>query len=286
MCSEDMFDTYFVMGTPIGEVSRAELQQVVLLANEPDKLVARFEEYLHQGRIRRLFDWLNDILEDLSEDGIFGLCYALIEVGDKLTENREGAYDIGADFQLNWLLFHSLSRIEDQGNRFNWFLEQVKQTGSLYTVVQHVIWNLPSKEEPRSQMLFDEQQLRILKDVCVRKIDFFAKSGELLHVRNFGVILVKWNEWADKQNKIAEFLYNATTTPEATLDLICGFLWEGQSHVFGDRVSKKEWKLDIKSLGSVVEITRITEILSSLRQKDKEALSEKQKLALELYFQK
>jgi len=56
ICAEDVFDVYFLLGTPKGDVSQAELQQIVAAANEPIKLLTIFGEIQQSGRIARLLE--------------------------------------------------------------------------------------------------------------------------------------------------------------------------------------------------------------------------------------
>ncbi|HEY4618302.1 MAG TPA: P-loop NTPase fold protein, partial [Flavobacterium sp.] len=259
ICSEDIFDIYFVMGVPIAEVSQMELREVISLSTEPDKLTNLFRKYLKEEKIGRLLDFLNDILGDLTNDGIFGLCSSLIEIGDQLVDVRHGVFEMGADFQLHWLIFHALNKIENQISRFNWFLEQISQSNSLYTVVQQVAWNLPSKEDPRFNSNFDEKQLELLKEASVQKIEVYAQNGSLLKTRNFAEILRLWNEWAIDKDNFARFVDKTISSPESAIDFVEGFVFEGFSHTFGDYASRKELRFNFSSMSSLADVNKLRE---------------------------
>ena len=180
VCSEDVFDTYFVLNVPMGEISKGELQQFVEIANQSDQLISLFRQYKEQGRIARLHEWLNDVLDELSEDGILEFCHALIEFGDELADIRKSIFDSGTDIRMPWLISQALKRIKSPSSRFNWFLKEVNSSSSLFTVTQQVSWNVPSKEDLIPDPIFDKQQLEKLTQACVKKIEDDSQNGRLL----------------------------------------------------------------------------------------------------------
>jgi hypothetical protein len=66
------------------------------------------------------------------------------------------------------------------------------------------------------------------------------------------------------------------------LEFLEGLLWERESHIVGNYVSKKEMQLDLKSLKEFVDTEKLKKMLSKLTEVDKDKLSEKQQLALQL----
>lgn len=281
VCSEDIFDTYFVMGVPMGEVSQAELQHILSLAPQPNELIVLFRKYLKQDRILRLLDWLRDIIGDLSEEGVWGLCHALIAIGDELAETRKGNSVTGDDFQLHSLLFRALSRIQDKNQRFEWFLERINQSDALHTLVKQVVWNIPSKDE-RIGVLFDEEQLKALIEACVSKIAVFAYDGRLLSIGSFISLLKFWKDWANEKDIPQKFIEGLVATPNKAITFAESFVYEGVSHTFGDHVSRKHIGFDFETLKKLIDLEKLKNTLSSLTEKDKENLSEKQRFAIKM----
>ena len=286
ICSEDVFDIYFVLGVPMGEVSREELQQFITIADQPDQLINLLRTYKEQGRIARLLDWLNDIVEELSKEGILGLCQALLQFGDELANIQKGILGPGTDIQLPWIISQLLRRIEDPKSRFDWLLDQINKGNSFFTVIQQVSWHIPSQAEPIPDPIFDSQQLSILTNSCVKKISSYAKSGDLLKTKNLVYVLFRWKEWAKDAKAISSFINRTISSPNSALDFLTGFIWETGSYTFGDYVEKKEWDIDKKSLVALADIEKLTSSLLALHKNKESNLSEKEQLALKLFFEK
>jgi len=285
ICSEDVFDIYFVLGTPKGEVSQSELQQFINSANQPDEIIILLKDYEKNGKISRLLDWLDSILDELGDDGIFGFCQALMKFGDDLPRISKGISNADTDTQIALLIFRALKKIQKHEDRFQWTLEQIKDGPSLFTITQFVSWNLDEDGTVSSSALFNENQLDILKKTCVEKIETFASQGKLIKTKDISYILNRWKEWVSDEKKILEFVDNSIKTPKSALEFITSFVWESSSYTFGDHVEKRNWALDSKSLKAFVNIDKLTKIVSPLLEKDETKFSDKQQLALKLYFE-
>jgi predicted KAP-like P-loop ATPase len=286
ICSDDVFDTYFVLGVPVGEVSKEELQQLVAIADQPDQVIILLRAYKEQGRIARLLDWLSDIIEELSKESVLGLCQALIEFGDELANIRRGVIGPGTDIQLPWLISQLLRRVEDPTLRFDWFLNQINNGKSFFTVIQQVSWNVPSQSDHVPNPLFNDQEVSVLTNSCVKKITEHAKNGSLLKTKNLAYILFRWKEWTKDEKTISSFIEETIESPSSALDFLTGFVWEASSYTFGDYVEKKELDIDAKSLKALANTEKLSKTLSSLLEQKETEISEMGQLAIELFFEK
>jgi len=284
ICSDDVFDFYFVMGTPKDEVAKSELQQFVAVADQSDELITLLRKYKTDGRIGRLLDLLGDILDNLTDNNIFSFVQALLEFGDELPNINKGIVSASTDIQIASLIFRGLEKIKDNQLRYRWFLTQIKTSQSLYTVVEQVSWNLSDDGKPSERALFDEKQLVSLTKACVAKIAKSAISGKLLTTKNINYILYRWKEWSPDEKNIIKFMNTVIRTPDTALDLLAGLLWEGESHAFGNYVSKKERQLDLKTLREFADLEKLKKTLSKLVETDIEKLPESQQLAIQLFL--
>ncbi len=279
ICHESTFDFYFMLGIPLGEVSIGEVREIIYLANSSDDVYSKLMQYVAQGKITRLFDWLSDVYEELSPDGAIKLGGSLIEIGDSIEEPR-AAFDMGTDFRLQWLLYHTISRISDKQIRYKWFLEVLQGTESLYTAIQQVAWNVPNKNEERFVPLFDGEELGFLKNASVKKIKAFAANGKLLRARNLAEVLSWWIEWSENDKAYSNFINRVVASPQDAVHFLACFAFTGFSHTAGDYVSKKEWRLDYKRLKSLVDIGTIKRTVSLLSDEEIANLPERENFAL------
>jgi len=279
ICHEDMFDIYFVLGTPSGEVPITEVKKIISLANDSGDVISALRNYISQGKTSRLFDLLSDLYEELSENGVQVLGHSLLEVGDNIQEPR-AAFDLGSDFRLQWLLYHLLSKIQDANSRYEWFLHELMSSKSLHTPALQVAWNIPTKNDT-FQPVFDDIKLAALKEASVKKIQTFSTENGFLKQKNLSEILIWWKEWSLEGEDCLRYIDNVLENPQKTVLFVSGFVVEAFSHTFGDYVSKKEWRLNFETLKKLTDIEKVRNIISLLSKEEISNLSEKEKVAIE-----
>jgi GTPase SAR1 family protein len=281
ICAADMFDRYFILGIPKGEISHQELREIIDISNEPERLILLLRQYYEQERLVGLLTWLEDVLDRLNDKGILGLCETLFKFGDEIPDIHQGIYDFGTDLQIYRLIHIALPRITDKDMRCSWVFDQILNGPSIFTIIHYVSNEIPKKDGILNQdLLFDEECIKKLTVACAEKITVEAESGRLIQAKRLPYLLFRWREWSKDQELISSWVKKMTEDTISALEFLSGFLWQGSSYVFGDYVSTTELQIDIKSLKEFIDINELLKILSQLSENDLTQLSERNRIAM------
>ncbi|MDL1981278.1 MAG: AAA family ATPase [Deltaproteobacteria bacterium] len=83
ICSPDIFDTYFSLSLPKGEISQKELNAILSLGNDSDLFAEALLKLNEDGRIVRFLERLEDYTKtDIPEENIEPIITALMDTGD------------------------------------------------------------------------------------------------------------------------------------------------------------------------------------------------------------
>jgi predicted KAP-like P-loop ATPase len=267
ICSEDVFDVYFLLGTPKGDVSSAELEQITLQCEDPGTLLTTLEQFVKDERIVRLLDLLGDRIDGLTEAKALGLCEALIALGERLPDQRRSLFAIGTDLQISLLIHWAFKKV-NEAKRCEWFQKQIAEGSNLFMPVYVVAVDEPREDKQREDPLFSEECLAELKTTCLAKIAAFAQEGKLTSVKSLSFVLFRWREWAEDQQQLQQFIEHRVSTQDGFLDLVSAFLYKVRSQTAGDYVLKETWRLNLQNLAQFVPIDKLESLASSVTERD------------------
>jgi predicted KAP-like P-loop ATPase len=279
IAADDVFDVYFLLGTPKGDVSQAELRQIISVSEQPDKLVELVSKIVDGGRTARLLDMLIDLVDALSEEQVKGLCMLLIALGEALPEVRPSFFEPGTDLQIGILIYTLLQRIKAE-DRCAWFTEQITNGPGLYMPIFVLSQSEPNDEALPESRLFSEECIKELKAACIRKIETYASNEKLSSVKNFAFILFQWRDWATDTKPLREYIERLLASPVAALDLLVAFLSETRKQVIGEYVGTADWSINLKPMQDVVDPRNLEAALAPITEEQAAAKSERHRLAL------
>jgi len=294
ICSPDIFDIFFRLSLPKGEISQKEIATILSLGNNPDSFAEALLKLNEDGKIIRFLEHLEDYTRsDIPEENIEPIITVLMDIGDSFPEGDSGF--LGTDTPLRLLrLFDQLShRFDSHERRFNIFKRAMeKATRSLYTIVnevslqdqQHAKYDSKEIPEPEEKLTVNSEQLEELEKLACNKIESWAEDGRLAKHRHLSFILFRWKDWG-QQDKINSFVKNMIKNDDGLIDFITSFLSKSKSHVISDYVAKTHWRIHLKNIEEFVDLKevepRIRKIFSS---SDFEQFDDRKKLAISTFL--
>jgi len=282
ICSEDVFDFYFTLGTPKDEVSRAELDIIAQKANDPDQLLGIFQKLVDEGRFARMLDLISDIRGTLDHNHALGLCQALLIIGDEIPNESRSLLNLDLDFQLALELFYTLHHV-DQNERCRWFEEQIQTGRSLFTPV-YVVWHdTPQEGKQRESSLFSGDCYERLRRVCVEQIEIRARQRTLKDIKRLSLLMYRWREWTEHPEHIDDFVVFMISTPQNSLDLLVGFLDKANVQSMSDYVGQTEWYINAENLSGFVDLEKLHEITDPITEEAAKEISEQHWIALSAF---
>ena len=293
ICSPDIFEIFFRLSLPKGEISQRVIETILSLGNNPDSFTEALLILNENGRIIRFLERLEDYTSDIPEENIEPIISVLMDVGDLFPEGDSGLFRTDTPMRILRICYQLNHRFDDCEIRFNILKQAIqKATRSLHTLVHEVgvlgqeHGKFGSKESPtpKDKLTVNEEQLEKLEKLACDKIENWAKDGRLKKHEHLLSILFSWKEWGQKK-KIIVFINNMIKSDDGLIDFIAGFLSKSTSHGMSDYVGKTHWKIHIENVKEFVDLkeieSRIRNISSS---SDFEQLNDRKKLAIKTFL--
>lgn len=270
VCSPDVFDTFFRLSIPKGELSQKEIETIIGLSGEEQAFSESLMKLKEDGRIVRLLERLEDYTrEAIPLERIPPIVRVLMNIGDTFPEGKQGMFETDTPMRI-LRLFHQLSRrFEEQAKRFEILKDaMVNATGSIYTVVhevgvlgqQHGKWTSKKEPpEPGENRTVNTAQLEELEKIACDKIRASAAAGRLGEHPNLVSILYSWQRWCpDGGDAVSKFVKTLAATNDGLINLIQAFVGKSYSQGMGDYVGRVNWRINLKSVSDFITVDELS----------------------------
>lgn len=197
ICSYDVFDRYFILGIPYGDVSHSELQRVLDTAGNRGELVAALRAFSEQGRLATLLDRLDSYKEKVDIKYAETFVAALFDIGDELPERPVDFFTVAPDTYAFRIIYWYLRQESDIDRRGQILRSAVESTTGLYLPTYVV--SLEGGEKVSDKRLTTDADLAVLKDLSLGKIRKAAETGPLTRNSRMLSILYDWKRWAGEE---------------------------------------------------------------------------------------
>lgn len=298
ICHPELFDIYFMLALPPGEIPKSEITSVLDLADDKEAFAEALIRLMNDGKIIRYLELIEDYTgEYIKEENIQNIVSTLMDYGDLFPESKEGMFDFDTPLRILRILRQLSLRFDTQDARFKLIKTAIEETvKSIYTIVHKVgvmgqeHGKLTDKTEeqlkPVEEREVNTEQLDALETITVQRIQDWAETGKLDDHPNLPSILYSWERW-DKGNKNVskEFASKIITTDNGLINFITAFVSTSTSHTMGDHVSRKNLRISLKNLGDFVEVNKIEPRIRKLKNsKGFNELNDKNKKAIEVFL--
>jgi len=301
VCSPEIFDRYFLLSVPPGDISSAEMQAILNLANDPEafskELLRLSEEYRPDGATRlsifleRMWDYTE---RDIPEGNIEPILRAIYKVGDQLyiETDKVGILADGNSMRLLRIIHRLLKRLNTQDERFNVLKKGYEYGHAISLIVEHLGYlgrehGKYSEKESKDPLEAEEERtispdhLSRLEEIVLNKIRDSSRTGELRKAPDLGRILFLWSLLSSK-DEVQDWVANLIKDDKGLCDFLVGFLWNGHSQGLDDRVGKLRWRILIQSMEKFLKV-KASDLLprcKKILEENPAWLDEKKRLAL------
>jgi predicted KAP-like P-loop ATPase len=197
VCHPKMFDRYFHLAIPEGDISQTELDLILSLAGDRMGLVTEFGALNQRGLLGVALNRLEAYKEKIDLQQAVPFITALFDVGDELPDEPAGLYSISAYEHALRIIRWYLMQESDPGKRGQILKKAMKATKGLFLPVSRTSSEDRAEKRPNDPTAFlvTETDLSALKNICVKKIRTAAKDGTLMSHPKMLFLLYRWREW-------------------------------------------------------------------------------------------
>jgi predicted KAP-like P-loop ATPase len=254
VCSPSVFDKFFLLAVPEGEIAEVEMRSFVDGVADRARTKAFLGQARESGRARRLMERLEDFTDELPPHAIAPLVRTLFDEGDSLRFEPRGFLDITADMQVPRIIYRCLKKLSTDQERHDLLMPCVNEGSSLYTVVQEVSLSEPTEKVSQGPPTFTSRDLwERLRDAAVERIEKACTDGTVWDVRSLPEVLYSWARWRDEAT-VRAAVSKHVQSDEALVRFIGTFVSHSHSHQMGDKVARKHVRLSKKNLAAFLDL--------------------------------
>lgn len=266
VCTPEVFDRYFSLTIPEGDISQAVLERILALSADRDALRAEFESVSGQGLLGVLLERLDPYKETVPVGNAVPFITALFDISELVPNERHGFFEIAPAMYATRLAYWILKREPSAERRSEILRSAIRDSHGLRLPVRFVTLEVQAAEkktEESKERLLRSEDLEALKRLCVDKIVTSAANGTLIENPDLLGILYRWKEWAGDDPAKA-WTTRVAETPEGALRLAKAFMSKSIIQSFGDYGGRVQWYVRLSDVESFIRPETLEEKLSTL----------------------
>jgi len=284
ICSEDMFDKYFILGIPEGKLSEKEAQEAFQSADDRKTFTNTILKFNKKHLRKEFFSRMWDFAKEWPEENIEATICALVDAGDKIPDEKEGPLDFGPKFQINGIIYNLLKEIGNCPKRAR-ILKKAAETGKGLCTAVLAVSALEPDEKKDEESIISVHDLKDVKRILVEKINKKAKKNTLSNIPGFSDILFCWARWENKK-KPKEYVSKLVSTDKGVLKFLVEFLSKMYSSSPGMYVPRTQFAINKKLMAELVDIGKLIQKVKKIKGVETKwkTLSEQEKHAVEAFL--
>jgi hypothetical protein len=242
VCSDDVFDRYFQLGIPEGDLSESEFRELVDATADYATFVEKFETIRFRGLLDSMLGRLDNHAPQLPIQNSQPLIRALMHLGENLPD-RSGFFALTSDIQVLRIVVRLLEQEEAVRQRGKIVLSSMRETDGLL-IPAIIIANddhIRSKEGNSTRAKsFDDDQFAEAKALWIDRVKHIAEHDpeRLLRNKKLLYMLYRWKDWATADGPDI-WLPRLVNGRKRTLDFLTSVAQLSNTYSTGDHVSRQ-----------------------------------------------
>lgn len=281
LCHPDVFDRYFHLAIPEGDISQANIDRILSLLGDRSGLVAEFRSLNQRDLLGVALDRLEAYKEKLDLSHAVTFVTALFDIGDELPGERAGFFSISPEMHVSRIIYWHLKQEKDTSKRGEFLKEAMKATTGLYLPIMTTSLEGNEEKRKRDPEAFNvtDADLKELQQLCVEKIKQAAGKGSLAPHANMLYLLYRWGEWkADDEPR--QWTKSLIESQKGVFLFLTACLQRSTSHGMGDHISQEHWRINLKYVEDFVPVDTVARKVAAL---SLDNLSEKEAKAVKAF---
>lgn len=282
VCHPDVFDRYFHLTIPEGDISQAELDRILSLVGDRERLVASFRELNKRDLLGVALDRLEAYKQKIELENAVPFVTAFFDIGDELPDKPTGFFEISSEMHTSRIIHWYLKQEKDPTKRGQILKEAMRNTTGFYLPIMNTSIEDSSHERQKDPDAFTvpENDLNELRQICAAKIRQAAESDQLRSHAHLAYILFRWREWASPE-EARQWAESLVASNDGLVQFLRAFLQRSTSHGVGDYVSRVHWRMNLKNIEEFVSLDAVRQKVDQI---DQTNLSEKEQTAIRTFL--
>ena len=249
VCHPDVFDRYFLLAIPEGDISQADLDRVLQSLGDAGRATEALTALMQRGLLDIALDRLEAYKQDIDLAHAVPFITALFNVSEDLSLHSSVMFEMDSPRHVVRIIHWFLATEPDEEQRARIVGEALQASSGLFMPVYFMLFEGDEKDHS----LLAAPHLPALRQVCLAKIRVAAEDGRLASHRNMGVILYQWKEWSSSEEP-KKWVTSLLETKEGLLAFLRAFVQPMRSHPTGSAVVRTAWHIRLSEIEPFVAI--------------------------------
>jgi predicted KAP-like P-loop ATPase len=275
------FDRYFLLGLAEGDLSEADLNQVLASVSDRARLTAVFRSLAARELLIKTLERLEAHKELIAYENAVPFVGALLDIGDEIPPAHGGLFDIEPIMHASRIIYWFLKQgpTPERGERF---LEAARTSSGFFVLTYRTQLEVEAHEKKSANgdeddtRLMTPEQLKALISLSVQRIESAANEGRVLGHWGALRVLYVWRKFAGEES-VKTWMADHVTK-ENVLGLLRAVTETVTSQGVGDYVSRRRRYIKLSTIGDFIPADRVAALLeeiemSTLAQADTDAIT-------------
>jgi len=258
VCHPNVFDRYFQLSIPEGELSQADVDAIITSSSSRENLVKQLKQLNERHLLGVALNRLEAYKEEIDLANAIPFTTAIFDIGDELPDNPIGFVSIGYDMHAVRLIYWNLKRDVDHQRRLKVLKQAMEQTDGIYLPVMYTSLEEDKQEKQRDSDVFqvEGEDLSHLRSLCSQRIATAAENGRLNGHPKMAYLMHRWMDWGN-QDEVKAWVQNLLKSPDGLLSFLNAFVNRSTSQGVDDYVPKIHYQIHLKSIERFVDVTEV-----------------------------
>jgi predicted KAP-like P-loop ATPase len=264
-CHPKIFDRYFSLAIPEGEVSQSDIDRILRNAGNRASVRGEFASLNERGLLPVALERLDAYKETIPLDHAVPLITALFDIGDRLPKPPRAVLGFGADIQASRIVYWILKTEAGIARRTDMLMQAIEATSGFFVpsiVTLHENSRQEKGQDPDAYIV-REEYLPELRALSAQKIRLAAQSGVLLSHHDMGRALYLWREWGSAE-EASKWVESAIESAEGLMAFLVAFTREAASQTLGSHFTKTHPYIRLANVEDFIPAERIEVKLATI----------------------
>lgn len=193
---KDLFDRYFTLSLPAGDVAQADLDELRANFADPSGFVSTCESLKRRELLEAAFERLDAYKQELPKSVFPRIVTSLTNAGDLLPEKDDrDVLNFDALTHAYRLIYFGLKAFDSEEERFGHLRDGVLASSGVRLAVELLACEERRPNSSSNDFLITEEHWTEFKPIVVQRIRDVAANGKLRTMNGLSFLLWRWKEW-------------------------------------------------------------------------------------------
>ncbi|HUY13000.1 MAG TPA: P-loop NTPase fold protein [Terriglobia bacterium] len=265
VCHSDMFDRYFQLAIPEGQVSQARMEIIISATGDRERLVTEFQALKEEGLLGAVLRLLSEAYKDkVPLDNAVPFITAIYDIGDEIPKEATGITGVGTSLIASLLPYWYLKRESDPAKRSGIMVkvaEKITGVGMVAYLIQSEK-NIRARGAGSNLLLLLDEDIPKVQQIFLQKIPKLGSESRPKLGTRVAEMLYCWLDLAPEEAK--RWAEQLASTPGGTIAILVGFLQPFSKQVLGERVQTSDWLIDLNQVDQFVKVEALQKNLKAI----------------------